>query len=137
MIVYVDTSTVVPLMKAESTTAAVRDYLGDLQDDGHALVSAHLLETELHRVARRSGVSEEAATAVLARLTLAEMTRSDYRGASAVGAPDLGTLDALHLQVAVRIGVDAMLTFDERLAASAVQEGIPVLDPLTPRARPR
>lgn len=133
MIVYIDTSVVVPLVKQELHSPAVAEYLDDLHADGHVLVAAHVLQTELARVARRSGASETTAAAVTERITIVDMTRADYRGAGAVGEPGLGTLDALHLQVALRIPADAMLTFDVKLAASAQACGLLVLDPLVPR----
>ena len=47
--------------------------------------------------------------------------------------PNLGSLDAMHLATALRIGVDFMITFDTRLEAAAQDSGLAVLDTSIPR----
>jgi len=42
----------------------------------------------------------------------------------------LRTLDALHLACAVRLGVDTVLTYDDRFADAAQSVGIPVTAPV-------
>lgn len=52
MIVYAETSAVIPLIKKEPTSESLRSYFGDLINDGHLLLTARLTETELRRTAQ-------------------------------------------------------------------------------------
>ena len=45
--------------------------------------------------------------------------------------PYLRTLDALHLEAAIRLDVDAILTYDKRLGDSAGEVGLDVIAPGT------
>jgi len=51
VIVYVDSSALVLLMKTEDRSAELSAYLDDLVDDQHLLVSSQLLEAELRPIA--------------------------------------------------------------------------------------
>ncbi len=120
-------------MKAEDKSAEIRSYLVDWVADGHAVVSGELLETELWRVAQRCAVPEHAVTSVLNEFNVVAHRSADFRLAGHIPDAQLGSLDALHLATALRIGADAMLTDDQRLAEAAEQAGIPVLDTAIPR----
>ena len=141
MIAYVDASCVVPLLKLEPKSAALAEYLDDWTEDGHLVVAGELLETELRRVATRFGIAMEQVTAVLEDITIVAHASIDFRAAGAIPAviataaldAILGSLDALHLATAMRIGVDALMTDDTVLAEASIQAGIPVLDTSIPR----
>lgn len=133
MIVYVDASALVPLIKIEDASALLRDYLGDLIDDGHLLVAGQLLETEMLRAANRQGISPSAVEAVLENVHLIEHEASDFSVAARFPMTELGSLDALHLAAAQRARVSAMITLDTQLSSASQAVGIPVLDVTRPR----
>ena len=133
MIVYVDASALIPLIKTESQSHAIEPYLRDLLGDGHLLVAGQLIETEMRRAAIRQGISEQAVTSVLENINVFEHESADFVNAGRFPMEHLGSLDALHLAAAQRVGTTVMITFDDRLATAAEGSGIPVLDVTQPR----
>ena len=133
MIVYVDASVLVTLIKREGSSDSVIEYLDDLVEDDHPLVAGQLVETEMRRVANRFDADQSSVPAVLERVNLVDQTPADFRQAGILQARHLGTLDALHLATAIRTRATAMLTFDQRLAEASEAVGIPVLDVFSPR----
>ncbi len=136
MIVYVDSSAVVPLIKVEDTSNELTSYLDDLLEDGHLLVAGRLLETEVKRAANRQGIEAVAVQQATAGITLVEHLGGDFATAGSFPDENLGSLDALHLATALRVGVDCMITMDRQLEMSADAAGIPVLDTSLPARAP-
>lgn len=95
------------------------------------LVASWLLHTELHCAAGRypDDVDGAAIRAVLDAVNLADLTRGDMIAAG-THAP-LRSNDAIHLAVAVRLGVDEMVTYDTELANAAQVAGLHVYAPGT------
>ena len=127
MIVYVETSAAAKLLKREPESAVVREFIAQLIDDEHLVVSGRILETELRRVAVRQGIDQDKASEVLELLDVLEHDRSQFRQAGTIGGEQVRSLDALHLAAAMRVGADAMITFDERLERACALVGLPVL----------
>ena len=127
MIVYVETSAAAKLLKREPESVVVREFIAQLIDDEHLVVSGRILETELRRVAVRQGIDQDKASEVLELLDVLEHDRSQLRQAGTIGGEQVRSLDALHLAAAMRVGADAMLTFDERLERACELVGLPVL----------
>jgi hypothetical protein len=127
MIVYVETSAAAKLLKREPESAVVREFIAQLIDDDHLVVSGRILETELRRIAVRQGIDQNKASEVLELLDVLEHDRSQFRQAGTIGGEQVRSLDALHLAAAMRVGADAMLTFDERLERACELVGLPVL----------
>ena len=123
---YLDTSAAIKLLVAELESTALR---AELLESERRLVASMLLLTELHCAAgRRSGMIAPAnVNAVLRLVTLVDVTRGDLI-AAATHAP-LRSNDATHLAVALRLGVDEMLTYDRELAAVAGAAGVRILAP--------
>ena len=132
MIAYLDASIVVPLIKIEDASGELRDYLQELRDDGHLLVSARLVETEVRRAAVRQGISQATVTTLLDTINVFEMTPADYVTAGRFAFENLGSLDALHLAAALRVPADVMLSDDARLVEASEASGHPVLDSAIP-----
>lgn len=128
MIVYVDSSALVPLMRVEDRSTELIQYLDDLLDDEHLLVSGQLLETELHRAAWRQGISTSVVTSLIEMINVFELEPSDFAVAGQFPVASLGSLDALHLAAAQRAGATVMITLDNQLAAASAAMGISVLD---------
>ncbi len=129
MAFYVDTSALVKLVVAESETAALRSWLAGA---GRGLVACDLVRTELMRAVRRV-VPDRASLAqqVLDSVTLTEVTTAIFAEAGRLDPPDLRSLDAVHLAVALDLGdeLDGLVTYDDRLAAAATANGVTVLAP--------
>ena len=127
MIVYLETSAAAKLLKREPESAMVREFVAQLIDDEHLVVTGRILETELRRVALRQGIEQAKATEVLGMLDVLEHDQPQFRQAGTVGGDQLRSLDALHLSSALRVGADAMITFDDRLERACEMVGLPVL----------
>ena len=91
-----------------------------LDQEPAVLVSSDLLETELRRVAVREGIDQADVSRLLDGVAMAALDRAVYRSAGFLPMPYLRTLDALHLEAAIRLDVSAILTYDRRLAEAAL-----------------
>lgn len=129
MAVYVDTSALVKLVVAEAETPALRTWITAQRTD---LVSSDLARVELMRAVRRAAPDRAVvAQQVLDAFTLIELTTSIAMEAGRLDPPGLRTLDALHLATALLLGddLDALVTYDERMAAAARSAGVNVISP--------
>ncbi len=79
MIVYLETSAAAKLLKREPESAMVREFVAQLIDDEHLVVSGRILETELRRVALRQGIEQAKATEVLEMLDVLEHDQMQFR----------------------------------------------------------
>ncbi len=110
----------------ERETAALERALGSWP----LRVSSELAVAEVGRAVRRYRPGAgEAVTELLSLLALRPVDR-DLIGRVAVLEPrELGSLDAIHLASAVRVGARRMLVYDRRLAEAASAAGLEVLSP--------
>lgn len=124
---YVDTSAAIKLIIEEAESAILAETLAGTTD--RHLASSWLLHTEMHCAAGRhpEDIDLNAVRAVLDTINLVDLTRGDMIAAG-THAP-LRSNDALHLAVAIRLGVDEMITYDSELAAAASSAGLTVLAP--------
>ncbi|MGB3955768.1 MAG: type II toxin-antitoxin system VapC family toxin [Brooklawnia sp.] len=125
-LVYVDTSALGALLVAQAETQALVDWLDQAQV---RLVSSDLLETELRRMAVREGRDQAKVSAILDGVSLAALDRATFRSAGLLPMPYLRTLDALHLEAAMRLDVHAVVTYDLRLGDAARAAGLEVIAP--------
>ena len=132
-VVYVDTSALAALLIDQPESAALLDWLDSTAVE---LVSSDLLETELRRVAVREGLDQSDVTRLLDGVALAALDRAVYRGAGYLPMPYLRTLDALHLEAAIRLDASAVLTYDRRLGEAARAAGLDVIAPAEPLGAP-
>jgi predicted nucleic acid-binding protein len=126
VILYIETSAAAKLLVEEPASSRLAARLADALEDGDALLSSMLLETELRRISVRVELAQTAVTHLLERFDLVETDRALHREAGLLPGRHLRSFDALHLAVALRIGADAMLPYDRRQAHAA---GLPVLAP--------
>lgn len=125
-LVYADTSALGALLVAQAETPSLVAWL----DEAHVrLVSSDLLETELRRVAMRERRDQAKVSAILDGVSLAALDRATYRSAGFLPMTYLRTLDALHLEAAIRLDVEAVLTYDHRLGEAARAAGLDVIAP--------
>jgi predicted nucleic acid-binding protein len=125
-VVYVDTSALGALLIDHPESPALLDWL---DQTSATLVSSDLLETELRRVAVREGLDQADVARLIDGVALAALDRSIYRSAGFLPMPYLRTLDALHLEAAIRLDVSAVLTYDRRLGDAARSAGLDVITP--------
>jgi uncharacterized protein len=126
---YVDASALVKLVLPEAETPALREWLAAEERDATA---CDLARTEVLRAVGRGAPDQDLrAWLILERVTLTAMTRSTLHRAGRLDPPLLRTLDAIHLAAALDLGDDleAMVTYDDRLAEAARANGIAVLAP--------
>ena len=126
---YIDASAAMKLVVEEPESWALADALA-----GDQLISSEICRVELGRVLQRLGLGQGAERLVRDIVERIELLRLDDQildRASEVGPNDLRTLDAIHLASALAIGreLDAVVTYDRRLAAAAEGAGFAVLSP--------
>jgi len=129
MAFYLDTSALVKLVSVEDDTAALHEWVADTQPE---FVASDLICTELRRAVRCSGAApaidiEEGLSAV----DLLPATPAIFEVAAELEPIGLRTLDAVHLATAlgVRDDIDAVVTYDDRLACAAVANGLAAIAP--------
>lgn len=126
---YLDTSALVKLVVAETESQALMAWLAETGDEW---VSSDLARTELLRVTRRAAPELLLrARQVLDSVTLVDVTTHVYEAAARIEPVALRTLDAIHLAAAIDLGDDleAIVTYDDRLAHAAAANGIPTAAP--------
>ena len=128
-IVYLDSSAFVKLIAREAETGALRRYLCS---HDHWL-SASLLRAEVLRAALRSGNPQRlvAARHQLRHVAYVDVTRELLEQAGLVQPPEVRTLDAVHLSAALWLqdDLDALVTYDSRMADAAQANGLAVATP--------
>jgi hypothetical protein len=126
---YLDTSALVKLVVREPETDSLRDWLAETPRDP---VTCDLARTELLRAVRRVAPDLLVqARMVLDLVTITEVTTAVFEAAGRLDPAILRTLDAIHVAAALDLGDDleGMVTYDERLAQAAEQNGIRVTAP--------
>lgn len=125
-VVYVDTSALGALLIDQPQSLALVAWL---DETSATLVSSDLLETELRRLAVRENLEQIDVTRLLDGVALAALDRALYRSAGFLPMPYLRTLDALHLEAAMRLDASGVLTYDRRLGKAATSAGLEVIAP--------
>jgi uncharacterized protein len=131
-VIYLDSAAVVKMARNEPETDHLVRWLNDRQDT--ALVSSQLIEIEVPRALRRHEAGSLAALpAALARVIRFELDGIVRATAAAFEDPVLRSLDAIHLATAFVLstedGLTAFVTYDKRLLAAALEQGLPVASP--------
>jgi predicted nucleic acid-binding protein len=127
-IAYVDSSALVKLLVDESGSAGMTRWYVEAE----RVLSSRIGIIETRRaVARRSGNPDPGLVdRILQSVEVFELDADIGRTAATVGPPGLRTLDAIHIATALAIpGVDAFVTYDDRLATAARALGLPVVAP--------
>jgi predicted nucleic acid-binding protein len=126
--VYLDSSAIVKLAVREPESLALRRYLRRRRP----LVASALARTEVLRALLPAG--DEAVTRgrqVLQRLDLVRVNDRILDAAGVLAPPELRSLDAIHLATAQQLGdeLNAMITYDDRMAAAARRLGYRIVQP--------
>lgn len=129
--VYLDTSVLGRVLLDEPDTPAIRRELGRFERH----ISSGLLRLELHRLGLRENMLPEVAD-LLSGNVLIPLDQEILTTAETISPPTVATLDAIHLATAVSLShadkLDALMTYDKRLAIGAREHGIEVLAPSDP-----
>ena len=124
---YLDTSAAVKLIVQEAESDALA---AELRSNEPELVACLLLETELRRlVAREAVLTQQAVSDLLRGVDLHELPPPLFAEAGLLPGDRLRSLDALHLAAAIRLEVDAVVTYDQRMADAATSLGLQVSAP--------
>jgi uncharacterized protein len=129
-VIYLDTSAFVKLIWGEGETPALEAFLRERPQT--TLVSSALLVVETRRAVLREDPGQLArADLLLTRVDQVGVTRSLLEAASRLPDPSLRSLDAIHLATALQLGreLDALVTYDSRLAAGAERQRLAVVTP--------
>lgn len=125
---YLDTSAVGRILLGEPDAPAILDELAHF--DQH--VSSRLLRLELRRLALGHDLLPAAAE-LLATVALVPVDAAVLDAAEVVLPADVAALDSIHLATALRLAadgaLDAVMTYDRRLAAGLRHHGVSVVAP--------
>ncbi len=126
---YLDSSALLKLVVEEPGSWAMSEYLSERDR-----CTSDLSRVELPRAVRRRGLGSGAiglAARVLESVELLGLDDEILSRASELGPPALRSLDAIHLASALSLGreLDALVTYDRRLASAAEQAGLRVESP--------
>ena len=129
-LVYADTSALAKLLAEEAETLALRSWIAGIED--LVVVSSDLVRTELMRAIRRAHpAAAPSVRALLTTLVLVPISTDICDSAARLEPPTLRSLDAIHLATVLVAGEDleAMLTYDDRLAEASSRYGLKVVAP--------
>lgn len=126
--VYVDTSALGRVLLGEPDAPAVLRDVGAFEQR----VASRLVRVELRRLALREGLLADA-DELLTGIALLPVDGALLAVAETLPPPTVGTLDAVHLATALRLAraerLDALMTYDLRLAEGARHHGLSVRSP--------
>jgi len=123
---YFDTSAAVKMIRAEEHSVDVKRWVSDPEVEA---ASSSLLELEMRRAVMRWGLPQEEATRTLANFQLFSVPDWEFKAAGLMPVATLRSLDAIHVAAAIRIGADAIITYDERMIEAAALMGLPAIQP--------
>jgi predicted nucleic acid-binding protein len=129
-VLYLDASALARWILQESGWQA----LGALLASGSDQASSRLVEVEVTRAVHRSAASvalRDRASRVLGQVTLIEFDATIAQTAGQIGPPSLRSLDAIHLATCLMLmpEIDALVTYDRRVAEAAASLGLNVASP--------
>jgi len=124
-VIYLDSSALVKLVVTEVESTALRRYLRDRVER----VSSALAKVEVIRAVRPHGAAAVTrARQVLRRVDIIQLDDELLEDAATLDMSVLRSLDAIHLAAARALGdeLQAVVTYDERMAAAAARLGLHV-----------
>lgn len=126
--VYLDTSAVGRVLLGEPDAPAILNVLPRFEQH----VASRLLRIELRRLALREGLLDQA-DQLISAIALLPLDERLLAAAETIGPANVATLDAIHLATAVSLAdaglIDAVMTYDSRLADGARAHDLAVIAP--------
>lgn len=135
---YLDSSALLKRSSVDEPAATeLRSFLEAAHQDGWSLITSVIGQIEVTRGVRRmiaagriSGADVSASVeAVIGDIQIIDMSPAIADEAGAIDGDLLRSLDAIHLATARVIGADMVVTYDDRMAQAALQEGALVAQP--------
>ncbi|MCI1676071.1 MAG: type II toxin-antitoxin system VapC family toxin [Ancrocorticia sp.] len=129
-IVYADTSALAKLLSDEEESPSLKAWIAGIE--GLVVVSSDLVRIELMRAIRRTYPgAAPSVKALLDTLLLVPISSDICDNAARLEPPTLRSLDAIHLATALVAGddVEAILTYDDRLAEASLGYGLKAIAP--------
>jgi predicted nucleic acid-binding protein len=128
--IYLDSSAIAKLWRHERESDAMRSWWSTSDE---TVISSRIALVEVLRLLRRDAAPEDvhaAARRVLASVATVPVD-STLEEAVEIDPVPIRSLDAIHLAAARSLGraLTALCTYDERMAAAARSQGIPVFAP--------
>ncbi|MDO5673005.1 MAG: PIN domain-containing protein [Actinomycetaceae bacterium] len=129
MIRYLDTSAALKLVLQEKESSSLLDWIETVGEQGDRMISSWLMYAEMRcALQRQSHLDALEVDRVMSVVELFDILRQDFMQAPISGM-GLRAADAIHLAAALRIGADAIITYDEELIARAQTIGLEVNSP--------
>jgi uncharacterized protein len=127
-LIYIDTSALLKLVFPEVEVDALVRFL---PDDARTVSSTLLLVEARRATLRRAPARLASVDVLLDRTQLVDVSDAVIESASRLPEPLLRSLDAIHLATAllIREDVEVLLSYDDRLLASAAAHGIKTASP--------
>jgi uncharacterized protein len=126
--VYLDTSALGRVLLGEPDAPAILQALAEFDQR----VASRIARVELCRLALRTSLLADAER-LLGGVALVPLDERLLTAAETLEPDKVATLDALHLatvvHIAAAVGLDAVMTFDRRLAHGVRHHGLTVLSP--------
>ncbi|MGH7910713.1 MAG: PIN domain-containing protein [Candidatus Dormibacteraceae bacterium] len=137
MRIYVDASALIKRSIRDAESAALSEALDRYVGEGSALVASTLAWVEVSRAIRSrpdaagrdDGATREAIDVALSGVAGRPITGDVISLARHIGPTVLRSLDALHLATALLLGVDLIVTYDDRLISACRYNGFAVATP--------
>ena len=126
---YLDSSALLKRVLDEAESAVLRSWIDAELRDGAALVTSDLGDVEVAGAARRYNFSEHEEQSATTDVRFRGIDERVIERARVVGDATLRSLDAIHLATALVIGVDTLVTYDDRLGQAARNAGLDVIAP--------
>lgn len=124
---YLDSSAALKIVLDEDESASLTAVIDGADAQ---LIGCWLLETELLRaVPRNPDLTYQQVRDLVEYVDIVRTPRATFQAAGYLPGAHLRSLDAIHLAAAVAANVDAVLTYDSRMADSARDLGLRVLAP--------
>lgn len=126
-IAYVDASALTKLVLDELGSGALRRWYVESE----RVLCSRIGIVETRRAASRSQHDPAHLEVILRSVEVVELDADVARHAATIGPTALRTLDAIHLATAILLGpeIEAMVTYDDRLADAARAAGLQVVRP--------
>ena len=130
MIVYLDASAIVKIITPERESVPLVRALVSRPEQATSALSLAEVPRALRRI-RATAATLRRAQRALEQLNLIHLDHDILQAAGEFRLPELRTLNAVHLASALSLGADleAVMTYDRRLAAAAQALGMAVLAP--------
>ncbi|MDR1185570.1 MAG: type II toxin-antitoxin system VapC family toxin [Coriobacteriales bacterium] len=124
---YLDTSALVRLLHAECYSEDLEAYI---RDNSIVLCTSDLSRTEVIKALGLAHYNEKALTRFFSDITVYPINTADFEEAGKVGLEDnLRSLDAIHIQMAIRHVLPVFITYDKRQLDVAGKSGMKVVSP--------